>query len=104
MVVLSLEAAVVAVAVADHAKKIEEEIALLVAVEAAVVPEMMLVKEAAFPVEVVVLEVVLTVRQVANLVVVKVEMVAIMLMKQLLDVVEEVATTVNQEKQVKMVD
>ena len=104
MVVLSLEAAVAAVAVADPVKKIEEEIALLVVAAVVAALEMIKVKEAAFPVEVVSLEAVLMVKEVALFLVVKVDRVVIMKMKQLLDVVEMVVLMVKMGIEVKMVD
>ena len=94
MVVLSLAAAEAAEAAVVPVKKIEEEIALLAAEVAVVVPELMLVKAAVLPVEVVALEVVLMVEQVALLVVAMVEMVEIMEVKQSLEEVEMVAVMV----------
>tara|TARA_A100001201_G_scaffold70281_1_gene64683 strand:+ start:44 stop:358 length:315 start_codon:yes stop_codon:yes gene_type:complete len=102
--VSSLVAAEAAVAAVVPVKKIEEEIALLAAEVAVVVPEMMLVKAVVFPVEVVALDVVLVVEQVALFLVVKVEMVEIMKTKQSVEEVEMVAVMVKMGSKDKMVD
>ena len=92
------------VAGVDPVRKIEEEIALLVAAVAAVALEIMKVLVVVSKAAVVVLGMVKEVQLAMRRHLEEVVMVEIMKTKQSVDVVEEVAITVNLERRVKMVD